>query len=247
MYKSRTLESTCLFIAFHTTHLHNGISRDILVCQQRLRLIRLLLLILGGFGDGSGTWIDIPLALSMFHVHTTWHPISLEKEILDPPPKQVLMITHNFKSDIFRLIKSNEESYLEMVSLCHWWVLLLERSLRYKNIPKEFGKIALRLTRHGARSPCKLSRRPVNSLAEACAAQVYPAHNVSILPSCSAAVNSQTSLLFVSNHICATAWTPFNFSNHIWPISVSQSLPLVIQLYLTYEFLRCSFYVKFDR
>ena len=76
--------------------------------------------------------------------------------------------------------------------------------------------------------------------------QVHP-HNVSILPSCSAAINSQTSLLFVSNHISATAWTPFNFSNAIWPISVSQSLPLGIQLYLTYEFLRCSFYVKFDR
>ena len=76
--------------------------------------------------------------------------------------------------------------------------------------------------------------------------RVHP-HNVSILPSCSVAINSQISLLFVSNHICATAWTPFNFSNHIWPISVSQSLPLVIQLYLSYEFLRCSFYVKFDR
>ena len=43
------------------------------------------------------------------------HHISQEKEILDLPPKQVLMIIHNSQSGIFRLIKSNEESYLEMV------------------------------------------------------------------------------------------------------------------------------------
>ena len=94
-------------IGFKTEKLY----RDTLVCQQKLWLIRLLLLIFGGFGDGVGTWIDAPLSLSMFHVHATWHPISLEKEILDPPSKQVLMITHNSKSDIFRPIKDNEESY----------------------------------------------------------------------------------------------------------------------------------------